>query len=138
MLSDKSGTRAVGGNQARVSILKNDLGKHEDQEVHEEEQLRYMAYQDAGFIETIKAMGLLSAKQKKAAFDDDEWNTLEEKAHLNIMLLFSDDVIIEVSAEKTVAGLWLKLKSLYMMKSLTNKLHLKQRLFSLRMQEYRL
>ncbi|CAL1359620.1 unnamed protein product [Linum trigynum] len=79
--------------------------------------------------------GLLSAKQKKAAVDDDESNTLEEKAHSTIMLLWSDDVIIEVAAEKTSAGLWLKLESLYMMKSLTNKLHLKTRLFSLRMQE---
>ncbi|CAL1371730.1 unnamed protein product [Linum trigynum] len=51
------------------------------------------------------------------------------------MLSLSDDVIIEVATEKTVAGLWLKLESLYMTKSLTNKLHLKQRLFSLRMQE---
>ncbi|CAL1390087.1 unnamed protein product [Linum trigynum] len=51
------------------------------------------------------------------------------------MLSLSDDVIIEVAAEKTAAGLWLKLESLYMTKSLTNKLHLKQRLFSLRMQE---
>ncbi|CAL1399627.1 unnamed protein product [Linum trigynum] len=86
----------------------------------------------------LKQQGLwgpLSTKQKKAAVDDDEWNTLEEKAHSTIMLSLSDDVIIEVAAEKTAAGLWLKLESLYMTKSLTNKLHLKQRLFSLRMQE---
>ncbi|CAL1382667.1 unnamed protein product [Linum trigynum] len=50
------------------------------------------------------------------------------------MLSLSDDVIIEVAAEKIVAGLWLTLDSLYMTKSLTNKLHLKQRLFNLRMQ----
>ncbi|CAL1356411.1 unnamed protein product [Linum trigynum] len=86
----------------------------------------------------LKQQGLwgpLSAKQKKAAVDDDEWNTLEEKAHSTIMLSLSDDVIIEVAAKKTAAGLWLKLESLYMTKSLTNKLHLKQRLFSLRMQK---
>ena len=35
--------------------------------------------------------------------------------------------------EETTSGLWLKLESLYMTKSLTNKLLLKQRLFSLRM-----
>ncbi|CAL1354968.1 unnamed protein product [Linum trigynum] len=79
--------------------------------------------------------GSLSVKQKKAAVDDDAWNTLEEKGHSTIMLLLSDDVIIEVATEKTVAGLCLKLESLHMTTSLTNKLHLKQRLFSSRMQE---
>ncbi|CAL1356456.1 unnamed protein product [Linum trigynum] len=86
----------------------------------------------------LKQQGLwgpVSAKQKKAAVDDYEWNTLEEKAHSTIMLSLFDDVIIEVTTEKTVPGLWLKLESLYITKSLTNKLHLKQRLFSLRMQE---
>ena len=60
---------------------------------------------------------------------------LEEKAHSTIMLCLADDVITEVSNEETAAGLWLKLESLYMTKSLTNKLLLKQRLFGLRMAE---
>ncbi|CAL1370577.1 unnamed protein product [Linum trigynum] len=84
----------------------------------------------------LKQQGLwgpVSAKQKKAMVDEDEWNTLVEKAHSATMLSFS--VIIEVSAQKTTVGLWLKLESMYMTNSLTNKLHLKQHLFSLRMQE---
>ena len=59
----------------------------------------------------------------------------EEKAHATIMLCLADDVIIEVSEEDKAAGQWLKLESLYMTKSLTNKLFMKQRLFTLRMQE---
>ncbi|KAG6429902.1 hypothetical protein SASPL_107959 [Salvia splendens] len=51
------------------------------------------------------------------------------------MLCMSDDVIIEVADQETAAALWTKLESLYMTKSLTNKLLLKQRLFRLRMQE---
>ncbi|KAG6416427.1 hypothetical protein SASPL_123857 [Salvia splendens] len=51
------------------------------------------------------------------------------------MLFMSDDVIIEVADQDTAAALWTKLESLYMTKSLTNKLLLKQRLFRLRMQE---
>ena len=58
---------------------------------------------------------------------------LEEKTHSTIMLCLADDLITEVSDEETVAGLWLKLESLYMTKSLTNKLLLKQHLFGLRM-----
>ncbi|KAL6124038.1 hypothetical protein ACLB2K_076554 [Fragaria x ananassa] len=62
-----------------------------------------------------------------------EMASLEEKAHSTILLCLADDIITEVAEEETAAGLWLKLESLYMTKSLTNKLLLKRRLFSLRM-----
>jgi len=64
-----------------------------------------------------------------------EYKTMEEKAHSMIMLCLADDVITEVADQETAAALWLKLESLYMTKSLTSKLMLKQRLFSLRMSE---
>ncbi|KAL6134257.1 hypothetical protein ACLB2K_066489 [Fragaria x ananassa] len=62
-----------------------------------------------------------------------EMASLEEKAHSTILLCLAVDIITEVAEEETTAGLWLKLESLYMTKSLTNKLLLKRRLFSLRM-----
>ena len=64
-----------------------------------------------------------------------EFNLQDEKAHSTILLSLSDEVLYEVADEDTAAGLWIKLESLYMTKSLTNKLLLKQRLFSLRMKE---
>ncbi|KAJ4721172.1 Retrovirus-related Pol polyprotein from transposon TNT 1-94 [Melia azedarach] len=60
---------------------------------------------------------------------------LEEKTHSTIMLCLADDIITEIVEEETAQGLWVKLEGLYMTKSLTNKLLLKQRLFSLRTQE---
>ncbi|KAL1540759.1 Retrovirus-related Pol polyprotein from transposon TNT 1-94 [Salvia divinorum] len=86
----------------------------------------------------LKQQGLwapLTGKARKAGENDEEWITLDEKAHSTIMLCLSDDVIIEVADQETVAALWTKLESLYMTKSLTNKLLLKQRLFRLRMRE---
>ncbi|CAL1403742.1 unnamed protein product [Linum trigynum] len=86
----------------------------------------------------LKQQGLwapLSGKSKKESIDEEEWISLEEKAHSTILLCLADDIITEVATEKTASGLWLKLESLYMTKSLTNKLHMKQRLFSLRMEE---
>jgi hypothetical protein len=56
---------------------------------------------------------------------------LEEKAHSAILLSLSDEVLREVADEETAAGLWKKLKSLYMKKSLMNRLYLKQRLYTL-------
>jgi hypothetical protein len=60
---------------------------------------------------------------------------LEEKAHSSILLSLSDGVLREVADEETAAGLWKKLENLYMKKSLTNRLFLKQRLYTLKMEE---
>ena len=64
-----------------------------------------------------------------------EMTTLDEKAHSTMLLCLADEIITKVAEEETASGLWLKLESLYMTKSPTNKLLLKQRLFSLRMNE---
>uniref|UniRef100_A0A0D3BX66 CCHC-type domain-containing protein n=1 Tax=Brassica oleracea var. oleracea TaxID=109376 RepID=A0A0D3BX66_BRAOL len=73
----------------------------------------------------------LSGKKSEAA----DLEALEEKVFSTILLCLTDKIIIEVSDEKTAASLWQKLESLYMTKSLTNKLLLKQHLFVLCMQE---
>ena len=61
--------------------------------------------------------------------------TLEEKAHSTIMLCLDDHIVTKVAEEETSSGMWLKLESSYMTKSLTSKLLLKQRLFILCMNE---
>lgn len=84
----------------------------------------------------LKQQGLWAPLSKKASDPETaEMATMEEKAHSTIMLCLADDIITEIAEEETASGLWLKLESLYMTKSLTNKLLLKQRLFSLRMHE---
>ena len=59
---------------------------------------------------------------------------MEEKAHSTILLSLDDHIITEVADQATSVELWKNLQSLYTTKSLTNKLLLKQRLFSVRMQ----
>ena len=92
-----------------------------------------MADQDAGFVETARLLGAVVERQERHRYSWD--GDSGGKGALTIMLCLADDVITEVSDEETAAGLWLKLESLYMKKSLTNKLLLKQRLFGLRMDE---
>ena len=58
-----------------------------------------------------------------------------EKAHSAIILCLGDRALREVASEKTAATIWTKLEKLYMTKSLANKLHLKQRLYSFKMTE---
>ena len=62
---------------------------------------------------------------------DGQLAIMGEKAHFTILLSLDDHIITEVADQATVAEIWLKLELLYMTKSLTNKLLLKQQLFSL-------
>jgi hypothetical protein len=57
-----------------------------------------------------------------------EMKELEKKAQSAILLSLADGVLREVADEEIAPGLWKKLESLYMKKSLTNRLCLKQRL----------
>lgn len=57
-----------------------------------------------------------------------------DKAHSALILSLGDKVLREVSKETTAAAIWLKLEHLYMTKSLANRLYLKQRLYTFKMQ----
>lgn len=67
----------------------------------------------------------------------DEKAQIMEKAHSLIILCLADNVLREVSKETTAVGIWSKLESLYMTKSLANRLFMKQRLYSYKFLEDR-
>ena len=66
---------------------------------------------------------------------DEEKEDLLERAHSAILLSLGDKVLREIVDKETAVGLWLKLESRYMTKSLTNRLYMKQRLYTIRMKE---
>ena len=68
----------------------------------------------------------LSQKEKSEMID---------KARSAIILCLGDKALREVAKEKTAAAMWLKLESLYMTKSLANRLCLKQQLYTFNMTE---
>ena len=49
--------------------------------------------------------------------------------------MLSDEVLYNVMNEETTAGLWCTLESLYMTKSLSNKLFMNKQLYNFRMKE---
>jgi hypothetical protein len=57
------------------------------------------------------------------------------KAVSTIRLLLADEIMYDVMEENSTTGIWLNLEKSYMSKSLTNKLHLKQKLYGLKMIE---
>ena len=58
-----------------------------------------------------------------------------QKAHSAIILSLDDKVLREVAHETSASAIWKKLEDLYMVKSLANRLYLKQQLYSYRLTE---
>nr|GEW25148.1 retrovirus-related Pol polyprotein from transposon TNT 1-94 [Tanacetum cinerariifolium] len=58
-----------------------------------------------------------------------EKEALMKKAYNTLILCLGDRVLWEVTKETTGAGIWTKLTSLYMTKSLANRLYLKKKLY---------
>ncbi|GJY13619.1 hypothetical protein Tco_0382928 [Tanacetum coccineum] len=56
--------------------------------------------------------------------------TLMKKAYSTLILCLGDRVLREVTKETTAVGIWTKLTSLYMTKSLANRLYLKKKLYT--------
>jgi hypothetical protein len=64
---------------------------------------------------------------------DDKWQDIDERALSAIQLSLSFDALLEVMHEKFAVTLWNKLEELYMIKSLANKLRLKEHLYTIHM-----
>ncbi|GJX39120.1 retrovirus-related pol polyprotein from transposon TNT 1-94 [Tanacetum coccineum] len=65
-----------------------------------------------------------------AGIEAGENAALMKKAYSTLILCLGDRVLRAVTKETTAAGIWTKLTSLYMTKSLENKLYLKKKLYT--------
>ncbi|GKC54353.1 hypothetical protein Tco_1077098 [Tanacetum coccineum] len=61
---------------------------------------------------------------------------LKKKAYSTLILCLGDYVLREVTKKTTVTGIWTKLTSLYMTKSLANRLYPKKKLYTYYMSPY--
>ena len=78
---------------------------------------------------------LLGAEKKPSKMEDDEWNDIEFHAKVTIILCLTAEVFYNVMNVETTASLWCRLESLYMTKSLSNKLFMKKQLYSFQMKQ---
>jgi hypothetical protein len=74
-------------------------------------------------------------QMRPADMTDEKWQDINKRALSAIQLSLSFDVQREVMHEKFVATLWKKLEELYMTKSLTKNLRIKERIYTIRMPE---
>ena len=72
---------------------------------------------------------------KPSTITDEQWEGFDEKTFTMIQLSMSNEVLHENVHEESATSAWRKLKSLYIMKSFVSRLHLKQRLYMLCMNE---
>lgn len=88
----------------------------------------------AMLIQQGLAAALEKANEKSKAEVDDKMllkmTEIQAKAHSVVILCLGDKVLREVAKETTAAGVLAKLESLYMSRSLANRLCMKQRLYS--------
>ncbi|KAM3338113.1 putative protein isoform X1 [Capsicum galapagoense] len=80
-------------------------------------------------------MALQGKEKISEKMTDEEFDSLDKKARSSIILNLSDDVLREVASETTAKGMREKLKSLYMKRTVENRLYLKQKLYTIRMDE---
>lgn len=78
---------------------------------------------------------LLGFERMPPTWSDEEKQIRDMKASSLIRLYLSNDILQDVLKENSAADLWLKLEQLCSTKSMRNKLHLKLRLYSLRLTE---
>ena len=78
---------------------------------------------------------LLAIEKNPSKMEDDEWNDIDFLAKATIILCLSNEVLYNMMNEETTADIWCRLESLYMTKSLSNKLFMKKQLNSLWMKE---
>src|SRR3954469_10701645 len=80
--------------------------------------------------------GLWKAVEEKfTGVSEESKAELIGKALSAIFMSVTDSVLREIASQETAAGAWKKLEELYAGKSLTNRMYLKKRLYTLRMEE---
>ena len=72
---------------------------------------------------------------RPAMISQPDWELKDRKAKGLIRLCLADSVLLNVLDEKTANSLWTRLGSVYQAKSLVNKLFLRKKLYSLKMEE---
>jgi hypothetical protein len=74
---------------------------------------------------------LVGKSKKLANMIDEDHEDFDARVLSTIQLCFANDILFNIVEEDTIIGLWSKMESLYMKKSLTNHIYLKRQLYSL-------
>jgi hypothetical protein len=93
-------------------------------------KMRAILAQTQDLDEVLEKFGGKSSKDW-----NDEEKRKDRKGLSLIQLHISNDILQECLQEETAAALWLNMESICMSKDLTSKMHMKMKLFTLKMEE---
>jgi len=110
----KSNMSKIGGFTIKFEIKKFN---EKETSVYDKRVWRYCVQQ--GLHKTLQGKS-----SKSTGKSDKDWKEMDLKAASTIYLCLADEVIYDVMDEETAIGLWSRLETLYMTKSLSNKLYL--------------
>jgi hypothetical protein len=74
---------------------------------------------------------ILGKENHPVTIKDDDWYEMDGRARSAIRMCLAGNVLFNIVSEKTTTGLWTKLESQYMTKSLMSKIYLKRQVYSL-------
>ena len=87
------------------------------------------------FLEDRDLWEVTSLDVRPAKISQEDWDLKDLKAKGLIRFYLANSILLNVLDEKTTNSLWTRLGSVYQAKSLVNKLFLRKKLYSLRMEE---
>lgn len=119
---------AVRGNRLEIN------GEHKiwHREANGEDGFRYVKVKMKALLMQYGVFESLKGKEVAPVKREDP-NQMMEKAYSTIILYLCDKALHEVAKETTAKDVWDKLEGLYMVKSLANRLFMKQKLYSFKM-----
>ena len=112
------------------------VGKYEIEKFNGKNDFSYWRMQMKNLLISQKLHKALAGKeQKPVSMKDEDWEELDLEARAAIILCLERDVAFLVNEEATAAGVWLKLEANFMTKTLTNRIYLKSKLYTCKMEE---
>jgi LTR polyprotein gag-polypeptide-like protein/Pol polyprotein/gag-pre-integrase-like protein/zinc knuckle protein len=112
------------------------VGKYEIEKFNGKNDFSYWRMQMKNLLISQKLHRALLGKEKMPAdMKDEDWEELDLEARAAIILCLERDVAFLVNEEATAAGVWAKLESNFMTKTLTNRIYLKSKLYTCKMEE---
>jgi hypothetical protein len=110
------------------------VGKYEIEKFNGKNDFSYWRMQMKNLLISQKLHKAL-AEEKPASMKDEDWEELVLEARAAIILCLERDVAFLVNEEATAAGVWSKLEKNFMTKTLTNRIYLKSKLYTCKMEE---
>ena len=100
------------------------LGKYEIEKFNGKNDFSYWRMQMKNLFILQKLHKALAGKERKPEdTKDEDWEELDLEARAAIILCLERDVAFLVNEEATAAGVWSKLESNFMKKTLTNRIY---------------